>query len=36
MLKRDSEDLRKIMEENFIKKYKPKLNSPSLCTNKST
>ena len=29
-VKKESEDLRKIMEEHFIKKYKPKLNNLPL------
>ena len=35
-VKSDSEDLRKIMEEYFITKYKPKLNNLSLSNNKTT
>ena len=34
-VKGDSEELRKIMEEHFIKKFKPKLNNPSLSNNKT-
>ena len=35
-VKRDSEELRKIMEEHFIKKiFKPKLNNLSLSNNKT-
>ena len=34
-VKRDSEELRKIVEEHFIKKFKPKLNNLSLSNNKT-
>ena len=35
-VKRDSEELRMIMEEHFITKFKPKLNNLSLSNNKTT